>query len=362
MSAAPVMILAGGTGGHVFPALAVADALRERAMPVVWMGTRTGLEATVVPEAGIEIDWIRVGGLRGKGWRRWLLAPFHVVVALVQALRVMARRRPAVVLGMGGFVAGPGGIAAWLTRRPLVIHEQNAAAGLTNRVLARFAGRVLEAFPGSFPGARADRHVGNPVRDTILAIDPPRVRFAGRSGAPRVLVVGGSQGALALNRLVPEALARLPGSLRPLVRHQCGERTRDVAESAYRDAGVEASVEAFIADMAEAYAWADLVVCRAGALTIFELAAVGVGSVLVPFPYAVDDHQTRNARYLVDAGAAIMRPEADLSAESLAGDLAALLGDRDRLAEMAAHARALATPNSTEQIVVACIDAAGGAA
>ena len=243
-----------------------------------------------------------------------------------------------------------------------MIHEQNAAAGLTNRILARIAGTVLEAFPGSFPGRRVDDHVGNPVRRAILELPAPAERFTGRSGRSRVLVIGGSQGALALNRIVPQALGRLQEDQRPEIVHQAGSRTLDVARAAYRDAGVEARIEPFIADMAEAYGWADLVVCRSGALTVFELAAAGVASILVPFPHAVDDHQTRNARYLADAGAALLRAESGLTPDALAADLEALLGDREQRLAMAEAARALATPRSTDRLVAACLAAAGEAA
>ncbi|MDQ2695681.1 MAG: undecaprenyldiphospho-muramoylpentapeptide beta-N-acetylglucosaminyltransferase, partial [Pseudomonadota bacterium] len=287
---APVMIMAGGTGGHVFPALAVAEWLRRRDVPVVWMGTRRGLEATLVPKAGIPVEWIGVAGLRSSGWRRGLMAPVMLAQALGQAAVALGRCRPRVVLGMGGFVSGPGGLMAWLRRIPLVIHEQNAVAGLTNRWLARFADQVLEAFPDSFPAARHARCTGNPVRQAIADLLPPAARFAGRRGPARLLVVGGSQGALALNQLVPQALARLPE--RPEVWHQAGGRLLEAARTAYAQAGVSARLEPFIDDMAGAYGWADLVLCRAGALTVAELAAAGVGAVLVPFPYAVDDHQT----------------------------------------------------------------------
>lgn len=359
MSGGPVLIMAGGTGGHVFPALAVADALRARARTVVWMGTKAGLEARVVPEHGIPVEWVTVGGLRGKKVTTWLVAPFRVGLAIIQALGIVWRRRPSVVLGMGGFVAGPGGLAAWLLRRPLVIHEQNAAAGMTNRILSRLADTVLEAFPGGFPDRRADDHVGNPVRRDILNLPAPAERFANRSGPARVLVIGGSQGALSLNRIVPEAIGRLAEDRRPQVLHQAGSRTIDQARAAYESAGVKARIEPFIVDMADAYGWADLVVCRSGALTVFELAAAGVGAILVPFPHAVDDHQTRNARYLSDAGAALLRPEADLDAERLAADLDALLRDTVRLVAMADAARALATPDSTDRLVAACLAAAG---
>jgi len=349
-----VMILAGGTGGHVFPALAVASGLVERGASVVWMGTRAGLEGRVVPRAGYPVEWIPVRGLRGKGAATWLLAPFRVVRALMRALGAVRRQRPAVVLGMGGFVAGPGGLAAWLLRRPLVIHEQNARAGLTNRVLSRLAVRSLQAFPGALAGAET---VGNPVRPEIAALPGPGERMAGRTGRLRLLVLGGSQGALALNRTVPQALALLPESLRPQVRHQ-GGRTRAQAEAAYADVALDLDLVDFIDDMAAAYAWADLVVCRAGALTVAELAAAGLGSILVPFPAAVDDHQTLNARYLSERGAALLMPQSELTAQRLARELQALAQDRARVAAMAAAARGAAWPDARERIVERCLEVA----
>jgi len=358
MSAAPVLIAAGGTGGHVFPALAVAEALNATAVPVVWLGTRAGLEARAVPAAGIEIEWLSVGGLRGKGWRTRLAAPLVLARACWQALRVLRRRRPRALLGMGGFVSGPGGLMARLAGCPLVVHEQNAVAGLTNRVLARFAARVLEAVPGTFPTALGARHTGNPVRAAIAAIAPPEERFAGRTGAPRLLVLGGSQGARALNERLPRALARLPAGTRPEVRHQCGPRHLETARAAYAQAGVAAEVEPFIDDMAAAYAWADLVVGRAGAMSVAELAAAGVGALLVPFPHAVDDHQTRNARWLVEAGAAVVVQEHELDEVRLARELADVLGDRAALVERARRARALARPDAARAVAQAVLEVA----
>ncbi len=358
MSALPILIMAGGTGGHVFPALAVAEELRDGARPVVWLGTRSGLEARVVPAAGIPVEWITVSGLRGKGLANWVAAPFRLAWAVWQALRILRRRRPAAVLGMGGFVSGPGGLAAWLLRKPLVIHEQNAIAGLTNRILARLAREVLEAFPGSFtPGVRA-RRVGNPVRRAILRVPEPVARMAERTARPRLLVLGGSLGALALNVTVPAALARLVPGERPEVWHQTGERTREQAEQAYRECGVEARLEPFIEDMAGAYGWADLVLCRAGALTVTELADVGVGSILVPFPYAVDDHQTGNALFLAREEAAILVPQSELDAARLASELKAILADRGRMLAMARTAHALAIPDAAAVVAGACVAAA----
>ncbi|MEQ8204942.1 MAG: undecaprenyldiphospho-muramoylpentapeptide beta-N-acetylglucosaminyltransferase, partial [Woeseia sp.] len=265
MNLRPILVMAGGTGGHVYPALAVANALREQSREVIWLGTRRGIEARVVPAAGIPIEWVTVQGLRGKGRLALLIAPFRLMRALAQSLRIVARHRPAAVLGMGGFVSGPGGLAAWLLRRPLVIHEQNAVSGFTNRLLARLARVVLQAFPGSFSASVRARTVGNPVRAEIAALPVPAERFGRREGALRVLVLGGSQGALALNRIVPAALGLLSAETRPVVRHQTGSRTAEMAATAYRDAGVEVQLDEFIEDMAAAYGWADLVVCRSGA-------------------------------------------------------------------------------------------------
>jgi UDP-N-acetylglucosamine--N-acetylmuramyl-(pentapeptide) pyrophosphoryl-undecaprenol N-acetylglucosamine transferase len=362
MSARPILIMAGGTGGHVYPALAVAQALQARAHDVVWLGTERGLEARVVPAAGIDIEWISIKGLRRKGLLALLVAPLQIGWALLQSLAVIFRRRPAAVLGMGGFVSGPGGVAAFLTGRPLVIHEQNAAAGMTNRLLARLARVVLQAFPGSFNSSVSAETVGNPVREDIAAVPPPHERYAGRQGPLRVLVLGGSQGALTLNRVVPAALARLGTDVRPVVRHQCGERTLDIARAAYEEHGVDVDLAPFIEDMAEAYAWADLVICRAGALTIAELCAVGVPALLVPYPAAVDDHQTANARPLEDAGAALIVPDQELTPDYLAGLLRDWLQSRAALAERAAKARSLACPDALRRITEVCLEQAGVAA
>jgi UDP-N-acetylglucosamine--N-acetylmuramyl-(pentapeptide) pyrophosphoryl-undecaprenol N-acetylglucosamine transferase len=356
-----IVVMAGGTGGHVFPALAIAERLRELGHDVVWMGTRAGLEARVVPAHGLPIEWLTIGGLRGKGVLTLLLAPLKLLRAVTQALSILRRRRPQVVIGLGGFVAGPGGFAAWVLGRPLIIHEQNAIAGMTNRLLARLARRVLEAFPDTFPASPKRLTVGNPVRAEIAALPAPEQRLAGRSGRVRLLVLGGSLGALALNRGVPQALALLSPELRPEVRHQAG-RTLDEAKKAYATAGLDIQPEAFIEDMATAYAWADLVVCRAGALTVAELAAAGLPAVLVPFPHAVDDHQTANADYLVSAGAALLIQERELTPQRFADALNSLLGDRSRLRQMAAAARSRAWPQARDRIVDECLALAGGAA
>ena len=353
------MILAGGTGGHVYPALAVARALMQQSREIVWLGTHRGLESRVVPAAGIPIEWVSVSGLRGKGIVALVLAPIRLLFALSQSLHVMLKHRPAAVLGMGGFVSGPGGLAAWLTRRPLIIHEQNAVAGLTNRLLARLARVVLQAFPGSFNSNSEAETVGNPVRADIASIDDPDIRLAGREGPIRLLILGGSQGALALNETVPAALALLPDALVPIVRHQAGERTLDAARTAYQQHGVDAEVTPFIEDMAAAYAWADLVICRAGALTVAELSAAGLPAILVPFPAAVDDHQTANARPMAEAGAAAVMQQSELTEQSLAGLLKDWLGSRDALRERARKARSLARPEALHRITSLCLHAAG---
>lgn len=351
---ARIAVMAGGTGGHVFPALAVAETLRAQGMQVFWIGTERGMESRLVPEHGFELERVRVEGLRGKGLSQVVGAPFKVARALWQASQILRRRGPSVVLGMGGFASGPGGLAARALGVPLVIHEQNRVPGLTNQWLARIAARVFEAFPGSFPPERRAVATGNPVRETITDLPPPRERFAGRNGPGNLLVVGGSLGAKALNETVPAALALIPREERPRVRHQAGQQTLEIARQAYAAAGVEAEVTPFIADMAAAYAWADLVVCRAGALTISELAAAGVGSILIPYPHAVDDHQTGNARYLVDTNAAQLVIQRDLTASDLAQRLQQLLADRATLLAMAEAARAKAHPDAAERIAAAC--------
>ena len=346
-SSAPVLILAGGTGGHIFPGLAVAAALQARGVPVIWLGADGGMETRLVPPSGIAIYTIAVKGLRGKGLLPLLRAPLRLTHAIRAASRVVKKRMPRAVVSFGGYAAGPGGIAARLQGTPLVVHEQNRAPGMTNRVLARFARRVLTGFPQTFkrPGEEV---VGNPVRTEIALLPPPSERFLQRAGAMRILVLGGSQGARALNTSVPAALAALRGSVE--VRHQCGEKLREEATLAYAGAGIVASVEPFIADMAEAYAWADIVVCRAGALTLAELCAAGVGSLLVPFPAAVDDHQTRNAEFLVERGAALLLPQGDALTQDLRIALSQLASNPERRLAMAEAARALAKPDAAERV------------
>lgn len=362
MTGRPIMIMAGGTGGHVFPALAVAEVLRSRGVPVVWLGSEAGMEARLVPAHGFALETVAIRGLRGKGLVSWLGAPLRLLAAVHQARAILRRVRPGAVLGAGGFAAGPGGIAARLARIPLLVHEQNAVAGLTNRCLARFATQVFEAFPDSFgTGVRASC-IGNPVRADIAALPPPEERFASREGRIRLLVLGGSQGAQRLNLLVPQALARIEPDCRPQVRHQAGERGLDATREAYAAAGVDAQVTAFIDDMASAYAWPDLALCRAGALTITELQAAGLAAVLVPFPAAVDDHQTRNAQVMVRLGAARLVQERDLTAQILSRLIGELAGDRARLLGMARAARASAITGAAERLADACMAAAGAPA
>ncbi|MBT76978.1 MAG: undecaprenyldiphospho-muramoylpentapeptide beta-N-acetylglucosaminyltransferase, partial [Chromatiales bacterium] len=312
---APILIMAGGTGGHVFPALAVARALKGCDQQIVWLGSRRGIENELVPREGFPLEATRVSGLRGKGIWSWCVAPLKLLLAIYDALRVVIRHRPKLVLGMGGFASGPGGLAAWMLGKPVIIHEQNSVAGLTNRLLAGFAREVLEAFPGSFSSGIGARLVGNPVREAITALAEPSVRLAGREGPVRVLVLGGSQGARVLNERVPVAVSLLGDDQQCEVWHQSGRNDFAQTRDTYKSAGLDVRVEAFIDDVAECYAWADLVICRAGALTISELTAAGLGAILVPYPSAVDDHQTKNAGYLVAAGAAVLIPQSELTAE-----------------------------------------------
>jgi UDP-N-acetylglucosamine--N-acetylmuramyl-(pentapeptide) pyrophosphoryl-undecaprenol N-acetylglucosamine transferase len=347
-----VVIMAGGTGGHIYPGLAVADALRAEGVDVTWLGAEGGMELRKVPPTGIEVDSVHIQGLRGKGLGGWLALPVRLGRAVSEARQAIRRRRPHCAVSFGGYVAGPGGLAAWLGGTPLVVHEQNRIPGLTNRFLARFAKTVLQAFDGSLPGART---VGNPVRSAVAHLPGPADRWAGRTGPGRLLVTGGSQGARALNTVLPEALGRIPQNRRPLVRHQAGRLDLEATRQRYADHGVEAEVTPFIEDMAEAYAWADLVVCRSGALTVSELAAAGVGALLVPFPHAVDDHQTANADVLVSAEAALLVPESSLDPGALAGQLETLLNDRGETLALAEAARGCAVPDAARSVAQACL-------
>lgn len=349
-----VLIMAGGTGGHIFPGLAVADVLRKRGVPVRWLGAEGGMEARAVSEAGIDLDLVVIAGLRGKGLMRWVRMPFMLLRAVWQARRVLEAHRPGCALSFGGYAAAPGGIAAWTKGIPVLVHEQNRIPGLTNRVLATFSRKILQGFPGTFPDNKSPLDCGNPVRQDLAALPTPQTRLEGRTGPVRVLVTGGSQGAQVLNLMVPEALKMLPASIDFEVRHQAGAKRVNEALEAYSAAGVRADVQAFIKDMAEAYAWADLVICRSGALTVAEIAAVGVASVLVPFAYAVDDHQTRNAEYLSSEKAAIILAQNTLAPQILADTLQPLLSDRNELLSMAIAARQMALPDAAEKVADVC--------
>lgn len=352
MSARRVMIMAAWYGGHIFPGLAVAEVLRDRGVEVSWLGTPSGLENRLVPAADFELERVSIAGLRGKGVAGWLAAPWRVIKAVVQARQLIRKHRPHCVLSMGGYVAGPGGVAARLQGIPLVIHEQNAVAGLTNRCLRPLARRVMTGFPDTLPRGE---HVGNPVRRDIAALPEPDRRFEHRDGPLRLLVIGGSLGAGAFSQVLPDAVARLPESRRPRVVHQAG-RQLDATEKAYEQAGVEGEVVEFIDDMATAWAEADVAVCRAGALTVAELAAAGLAAVLVPFPYAVDDHQFSNARYLADGNAAWLVRESEFDARWLAEHLAAMT--RPQLLAMARNARCLARDAAAEAVASACLEVA----
>lgn len=350
-----VLVMAGGTGGHVFPALAVAKAFQEKGAEIKWLGTRAGIESRVVPANQIDIVYLDVAGVRGQGIKRLLMAPVKIAAAVLQVLRLIREFKPDLVLGLGGFVTGPGGMGAWLSRTPLCIHEQNAVAGFTNKVLARFAKRIFEAFPGTFPefGNKVVT-TGNPVRSEIAGIAAPEQRFADREGPIRVLILGGSQGAVALNNVVPQAFAGMEQASNFVIRHQAGGKNHDAAREKYQSLGVQAEVLPFIEDMKAAYEWADVVICRSGALTVAELAAAGVGSLLVPYPHAVDDHQTKNGEYLSSHGAAILIQQKDLQAETLKKVILENLSERKKLLAMAQQARKLALTEATQQVVEGC--------
>ena len=346
-----ILIMAGGTGGHIFPGLAVAHEMRTAGWDVVWMGARGGMEERLVPPRGYRTAWIRAKAARGKGLLQKLLLPANLLYSFWESARHIRRLKPDVVLGLGGYVAFPGGMMASLLNRPLALHEQNAVAGLANRVLSTVSDKVMVAFPGAL---KSGEWTGNPVRSEIAALAAPEQRFAGRRGALRLLVVGGSLGAQALNEAVPKALALLEE--KASVVHQAGEKHLQALRKNYREAGVEGELVAFIDDMARCYAEADLVICRAGAVTIAELSAGGMASILVPFPHAVDDHQTSNARFLADRGAAIVLQQRDMTAEKLAQMIGAL--DRPALLAMATKARAAGKPDAARIVAQRCMEIA----
>jgi len=347
-----ILIMAGGTGGHIFPALAVAEKMRERGWRVVWLGNPEGMEARLVPQRGFETVWVKFGALRGKGIVRKLLLPLNLLRGFWQAQKAIRQVQPNVVLGMGGYITFPGGMMAALLGKPLVVHEQNSVAGLANRVLAGVADRIATGFPEVLAKGV---WVGNPVRPEIAQIAPPAERFAGRDGALHLLVIGGSLGAQALNEMVPQAMALLGAGDLPQIVHQAGEMHIEALKANYAAVGVQAHCVSFIDDMAGAYEWADLVICRAGALTVAELAAAGVASILVPFPHAVDDHQTGNARFLVNVGGAFLLPQGELTPDAIA-----LIRNysRGQLLEMAEKARSLAKPDATEEVANICAESA----
>lgn len=340
--------MAGGTGGHVFPALAIAQALQQQGFNTAWLGTPHGLEARIVPAAGISIYYINIKGLRGKGVLQLLTAPLKIGLATWRAWRIMRQIRPVAVVGMGGFVTGPGGVAAWLAGIPLLIHEQNAIPGLTNRWLARLARKVMQAFPGTFPDSYHAIHTGNPLRANIMALQEQPKRLM-QHGILHILIVGGSLGAQALNATVPPALQQIQANI--AVTHQTGRNQLATTQHAYANATFPVTVTEFIEDMAAAYLWADLVICRAGALTISELAQVGVASILVPFPHAVDDHQTHNAHFLSDKQAAILLPQTALTVEKLTQLINELATDTQKLIAMSNAARLAATPHALQQVL-----------
>ena len=358
MSAAPVIwIMAGGTGGHIMPGLAVAEILRAKGYQVLWLGNPERMEGRLVPAAGFEMISVKFSGVRGKGVRDLIRAPFSLLASIVKLLRAIGHQRPAVVLGMGGYVAFPGGVAAWLRRVPVVLHEQNAVAGKTNLWLAKVARAVLLGFPGAIKGGQ---WVGNPVRAAIAEMPVPELRYAKRTGVLRVLVVGGSLGARALNEAVPKALALIPSEVRPQVTHQSGEQHLLDLQKAYQAAGVDAQCVAFIEDMAQAMGDADLLICRAGAMTVAEVASAGVAALFVPFPFAVDDHQTANAKHLSDQGAAYLQQQRDLTSPWLAQWL---MGQtREGLLRVAVQARTQSRPMAAGVIAQQCMTMVEGVA
>lgn len=350
-----IVVMAGGTGGHVFPALAVARWLADAGYRVIWIGNKTGMEAELVPRSGFEMEWISFSGLRGKGLVAMLLLPLRLLLAFAQAIAILRRAKPKAVAGFGGYISFPAGMMAVLLGKPLLLHEQNAIAGMANKVLAKVADRVLTAFPDTLPGGQWS---GNPVRKEITRLPEPVERYGRRAGVLKLLVVGGSLGAQALNQTVPRALALLEAAERPQVTHQAGAKNIEALRTEYANAGVTANTVAFIDDMANAFAEADVVICRAGAMTVAEVACAGVAAVFVPFPFAVDDHQTANARFLAEAGAALLVPQKELNPQRLAAILKSL--SRAKCLELAVKARNLAKPEATDMVARACIALAEG--
>jgi UDP-N-acetylglucosamine--N-acetylmuramyl-(pentapeptide) pyrophosphoryl-undecaprenol N-acetylglucosamine transferase len=358
MNMQPVMILAGGTGGHVFPALAVAIELRDRGVPIIWVGTNKGIESRVVPAADFSLAIMSVQGLRGKGFLQYIRAPFIIIKALYESLSILLKHKPCALLGMGGFVAGPCALMGVLLRKPLIIHEQNAIVGLTNRILAPLSRIMFTGFPIQHKKRNLE-YCGNPVRSQLMQIENPEKRLVGRGNTKRLLIIGGSQGAASLNNFIPQALKIISSSIQIEVWHQTGANRCKATLDSYQQNNIQAKVEEFIDDIDQAYAWADLIVCRSGAITLAEVAAVGLGSVLVPYPYAVDDHQTANARSYVEAGAAELVSESEISSEKLAEILLKLLSSSEQLMNMACAAKNLVQGNASKRVADECMNACG---
>ena len=359
MSNQPIIIMAGGTGGHIYPALAVAKELKARSRKVIWLGTRRGLEAKIIATEGIKIEWINIEGFRGKPFITRILAPLKICFAIIRSIRVMIKHNPSVVLGMGSFVSGPGGIAAWLLRYPLIIHEQNAIPGKTNHLLAYFANVVMESFSGSFNKRFRAVNAGNPIRKDILSIQEPSKRLIDRKGPIRLLVLGGSLGALILNQKLPKILASMSKITNLEVIHQAGEKTIDIARDEYQKYALKVKVVSYIQEMADVYNWADLVICRSGAMCVSELSAVGLPAIFIPYPSAVDNHQVANAMPLVEAGAAIIVREQEFEEKYFLKILTNWLRDRSLLIERAVKAQSFAKPHALDQITELCIDLTG---
>ncbi len=349
-----ILIMAGGTGGHIFPGLAIAHCLQAQGVEVHWLGTSQGLESRLVKEEGYPLHVITIGGLRGKGMKTLLTAPWKILLALRQAMQIIKQVRPDAVIGMGGFASGPGGIASWLLGRPLIIHEQNAKAGLTNKILAFFSKKILEGFPSAFKPSAKVITVGNPVRAEIANILAPEKRFAEHHPPLRLLVLGGSLGAQVLNEIVPQVLAQLKANERPEVWHQTGNKHFELAKKQYESMGLTVNLHPFIKDMSQAYAWADIVLCRAGASTVSELCAAGLGAIFVPFPHAVDDHQTANAEFMVRGGAALCIQQRELTEGQLAVIVKGFVYERQKCRDMAQAAYQLRKANVAERIVEIC--------
>ena len=357
-----VMIMAGGTGGHVFPALAVAEILMANNIDVSWLGTRKGIESELIPKRGIDLNYLNIEGLRGRGLLALLRAPFKLLSSVLQACSVISQFNPSVVLGMGGFASGPGAVAAKLKGIPLVIHEQNSVAGTTNKLSAKLATKIMQGFPNTFKQAE---WCGNPIRPEIAALHHDSGRLENRSGPLRLLVLGGSRGALAINKIVPQALAVIDSQHRPEVLHQVGKQHLDLTKSLYLDQGHDINsssvrIVPFIEKMEEAYAWADFVICRSGALTVAELTAVGLGAFLIPFPFAIDDHQTINAQWMVDSGAAEMLSESNLTAQKLADFIKQISDNRDQCIVMSQCAKSIAKLGAADRVAEACMEVANG--